>query len=398
MIQITIFTVLFIIGALGLLTTLFYCIVFILNKTKNSKTNKEILHLKISAIITGGAVVIMFGFTVFSYFSAKTPPILNSQGKTLQGSIAELKKVKLNGHNEWISIRGKDKSKPILLFLAGGPGGSEMAAVRYHLAALEENFVVVNWDQPGSGKSFGAVNTKTITLNTYIQDGYALTNYLCKTFGKDKIYLVGESWGSALGIFLVKQYPEKYYSFIGTGQMVDFSKTDEMNYEKAMEIAQAKKDTKTIAKLKRNGKPPYYGSDVVWKGYTYASCLSKYMDKNPEIYNSKFDILRYVSSCEYGILDKINYFMGLIDTFGNFYPKLYNIDLRKDYAKINVPVYFFIGRHDINAPTSLTEDYYKRLEAPEKKLVWFEHSGHSPWINESDKFIRELLKVTVQKN
>jgi pimeloyl-ACP methyl ester carboxylesterase len=89
-----------------------------------------------------------------------------------------------------------------------------MAAVRYNLAVLGDNFVVVNWDQPGSCKSFGAINTKNITLNTYIQDGYALTDYLCKTFNKDKIYLVGESWGSALGIFLVKEHPEKYYSLM----------------------------------------------------------------------------------------------------------------------------------------------------------------------------------------
>lgn len=356
--------------------------------------NKVIFHLKRTITITGGFIVIMFVFTAFSHFSAQTPPILDSHGEVLQGSIAELKEVKLNGHNEWISIRGKDKNKPILLFLAGGPGGSQMAAVRYTLAALEDNFVVVNWDQPGSCKSFGAVNTKNITLNTYIQDGYALTDYLCKTFHKDKIYLVGESWGSALGIFLAKEHPEKYYSFIGTGQMVDFTKTEEMNYEKAMEISQAKNDTKLINKLKANGNPPYYGRNVSLKSMTYYNCLNKYMAENPDIHNFKFDTMKYICSPEYDILDKINYFVGLNNTFNHFYPQLYNIDLRKEYAKIDVPVYFFIGRQDINAPTSLAEDYYKCLEAPKKKLVWFEHSAHSPWINETDKFIQELLKVT----
>lgn len=398
MIQIIIFTVLLLISALGLLTILFHCILFTINRIRKSKTNKILLRLKKTAIITGGAIVIMFGFTAFSHFSAKTPPILDSEGRALQGSIAELKKVNLNGRDEWISIRGKDKNKPILLFLAGGPGGSQMAAERNNLAALEDDFVVVNWDQPGSCKSFGVIDTKDITINIYIQDGYALTDYLCKTFGKDKIYIVGESWGSALGIFLAKEHPEKYYSFIGTGQMVDFTKTDEMDYEKAMEIAQNKNDTKLINKLKANGKPPYYGDDIAWKFLTYNNCLNEYMSENSDIQNFNYDTMKTICSPEYDIVDKINYFMALFKTFNHFYPQLYNIDLRKEYAKIDVPVYFFIGRHDVNAPTSLTEDYYKCLEAPEKNLIWFEHSGHDPWINENDKFIQELLKVTVQKN
>lgn len=398
MIQIIIFTVLLLISTLSLLITLFYFILFIINIITKRQTNKTVLHLKKTILITAGFIVIMFGFTAFSHLLIKTPPILDSHGKVLQGSIAELKKIKLNGHDEWISIRGKDKNNPVLLFLAGGPGGSEMAAVRYNLADLEDNFVVVNWDQPGSCKSFGAINTKDLTKDIYIEDGYALTDYLCKTFGKDKIYLVGESWGSALGIFLVKEHPEKYYSFIGTGQMVDFRKNDEINYEKVMEIAQAKNDTKLIKKLKANGKPPYYGEDLAWKFSTCNNCLNEYMAQNPEIHNFKYDTIKTIGSPEYDIPDKINYFIALFKTFNNFYPQLYNIDLRKDYSKIDVPVYFFMGRYDANAQPSLAEDYYKCLEAPEKKIIWFEHSGHSPWINESDKFIHELLKVTVQKS
>ena len=99
-----------------------------------------------------------------------------------------------------------------------------MGAVRHELAELEKHFVVVNWDQPGSGKSYYAEKTKDITAQTYIQDGYALTEYLKERFSKEKIYLMGESWGSALGIFLIAQYPESYHAFIGTGQMVDFAK------------------------------------------------------------------------------------------------------------------------------------------------------------------------------
>lgn len=88
----------------------------------------------------------------------------------------------INGREEWISVRGNNQKNPVLLFLAGGPGGSQMAAVRHDLSELEKYFVVANWDQPGSGKSYGAINTNDITVDTYIEDGYALTKYLCDTW------------------------------------------------------------------------------------------------------------------------------------------------------------------------------------------------------------------------
>lgn len=119
---------------------------------------------------------------------------------------------------------------PILLFLAGGPGGTQMAATRYELAELEKHFVVVNWDQPGSGKSYHCMKRNAITTQTYIEDGVALTEYLREEFGQEQIYLMGESWGSALGIFLINERPEYYAGFIGTGQMVDFAETEKIDY------------------------------------------------------------------------------------------------------------------------------------------------------------------------
>ena len=115
------------------------------------------------------------------------------------------------------------------------------------------------------------------------------------------------------------------------------------------------------------------------------------MTSNPEIHNSGYNTFRDVFSSEYGLLDKINYFRGIINTFNCVYQQLYDIDLADDYNDLTVPVYFFEGRHDVNAPTELVEEYFSVLNAPVKELVWFEHSGHNPWINESGRFIDELL-------
>lgn len=359
--------------------------------------DKDSSHIK-KVIKKNGVILICFLLLMsiyycVTYFTAYTPSIKDKNGQVVKGSIAELKKISINGHDEWISIRGENKNSPVLLFLAGGPGGTQMAATRHELSNLEKHFVVVNWDQPGSGKSYNCMKRSDITPKTYIKDGTKLTKYLLEKFSKNKIYLMGESWGSALGIFLISEHPEYYNGFIGTGQMVNFKESEKIDYYKAIEITKEKGNKKLVKKLLNQGEPPYYDGNIAWKSGTYLNYLTTYMTNDPNITNGGYRTLRDMSSSEYGTLDSVNFWLGIMFTFNNVYPKLYDTDLRVDYRKLKVPVYFFIGRNDINAPTNLVEDYYNILDAPKKELVWFEHSGHDPWINESDLFVKETLRV-----
>lgn len=346
-----------------------------------------------SGMVLLGTVLVLGLYIAFTQITASTPAIRDSDGNLLEGSIAELESVKLNGRKEWISIRGNDENAPVLLFLAGGPGGTQLAATRYELSELEEHFVVVNWEQPGSGKSYHCMKRNDITVQTYIEDGIALTEYLLERFGKNRIYLMGESWGSALGIFLAEARPEYYAGFIGTGQMVDFAETEQLDYWKAIEIAEEKNDEKMVQTLKKQGEAPYYEGNIAWQSGTYLNYLSTYMATDPEITNGGYHTFRDMFASEYGVLDSINYMLGVMNTFNVVYPTLYGVDLRADYAKLDVPVYFFLGRHDVNAPTALSDEYYHLLEVPKKELVWFEHSGHSPWLNETEQFVKETLRV-----
>ena len=391
MLYIILFFILIIVTVIALTVGLFQLFFRIIAQLRNKANPRQFTRLKRTALFLVIVLVINFGLTAISQFTASTPRIIDENGKTPANSIAELTELELNGRKQWISMRGWDKNAPVLLFLAGGPGGTQMAAVRHELAELEKHFVVVNWDQPGSGKSYYAEKTQNITVDTYIQDGYALTEFLKERFSQEKIYLVGESWGSALGIFLVDKYPQSYHAFIGTGQMIDFAETERMDYAKAMEIAENNGNADLIKKLKANGEPPYYGKNVTWKSAVYLNYLSAYMGSNPEIHNPGYSTLRDIGSSEYGLLDKINFFRGVINTYNHVYQQLYTIDMRTDYIKLDVPVYFFLGRHDVNAPTVLVEEYERILDAPDKEIVWFEHSGHSPWINERDQFVKEVL-------
>lgn len=369
----------------------------IISRIRKKACSEQFIRLKKTAIFFTAVMILNAGLVIFTQITASTPRITDEDGNIPENSIAELKELELNGRKQWISLRGWDQNKPVLLFLAGGPGGTQMAAVRHELSELEKHFVVVNWDQPGSGKSYYAEKTENITAQTYIQDGHALTEYLKKRFSQKKIYLVGESWGSALGIFLIDKYPESYHALIGTAQMVDFAQTERMDYKKAMEIAQSKGDTDLIERLTANGMPPYYGKDVTWKSAVYLNYLSAYMAGDPQIQNPGYNTFKDIGSSEYGLLDKINFVRGIISTYNHVYQQLYTIDMRTDYTRLEVPVYFFLGRHDVNAPTVLAEEYERMLDAPDKGIIWFEHSGHSPWINERTKFVKEVLSCFSEK-
>ena len=341
---------------------------------------------RITTSLVGMALASLISIFVSQAY-AMTPSITDANGNAMPGSIATLEKVNLNGSAQWISIRGKDANKPVLLFLAGGPGGSQLVTERRALGELEDHFVVVNWEQPGAGKSFDAVDRSTLTPERYVTDGIALVQYLRERFDEEKVYVLGESWGSALGIWMVQRNPELFHAFIGTGQMVAFLETDLMCYDFAKKWAQERGDVEKIARLQNQGPPPYYGKGVALKEAAYLTDTFNYMNQNPAISDDGFNTFQDLAGSEYGLYDKVNWVRGLLETMDIVYPQLWEVDFRAQATELEVPVYFLIGRHDVNAPPVLTEQYYELLNAPHKELIWFERSGHNPWVTESSLFV-----------
>jgi pimeloyl-ACP methyl ester carboxylesterase len=334
-----------------------------------------------------GVIVVSIIAVLVSQFFATTPPILDASGIPLPGSIATLEKVDLNGSEQWISIRGKDVKKPVLLFLAGGPGGSQLVTERRALSKLEDYFVVVNWEQPGAGKSFDAVDRSTLTPDRYINDGLALVSYLRERFDEEKVYLLGESWGSALGIWMVQRNPELFHAFIGTGQMVAFQENDQLCYDFVLKLMQERGNLEKVQQLKQQGPPPYYGKGVAMKEAAFLTETFSYMNANPAISDDGFNTFQDLAGSEYGLYDKVNWFRGALETIDVVYPQLWEVDFRTQVLELAVPVYFLIGRHDVNAPPVLAQQYFELLKAPHKELIWFERSGHNPWVTESARFV-----------
>ena len=321
--------------------------------------------------LSGMTLVSILAIIASQVFAA-TPLIMDANGEPLPNSIATLEKVNLNGSEQWITIRGQDMNNPILLNLGmGGPGGGGFAT-RSLFEPLEKDFVVVSWDEPGTGKSYNAVPFSTLNKKRFVEDAHALTLYLRERFNQEKIYVYGVSWTSILGVWLVQEYPELYYAYIGNGQMVNVIRDDGMGYELALNYSVERGDVKMVETLQRNGPPPYTGEDMLDKYVTYLDVLNDYMH-SPH-YTVIVPIVPFVAP-EYGLVDKINHTRGLIQSFEVVYPQLQDVDFTTQAAKLDVPVYIFVGRDDVNAMSSLVEEYFNILEAPHKELIWL-NGGH----------------------
>jgi pimeloyl-ACP methyl ester carboxylesterase len=331
-------------------------------------------------------LVALGAVAVGSQWHASTPPVLGANGQPLPGSIATLEPVTLNGSREWITIRGTNVHNPVLLFLMGGPGAGGFPDQGF-LAPLESHFVVVNWDQPGTGKSYGAVPTSALTPERYVDDAHALVLQLRARFHQQKIYVLGSSWGSILGIMLVQQYPELFAAYIGHGQMVNTTQNDQMGYQFALKYAAQHGNTGTVNTLQRNGPPPYVGSGMALKYAAYMDVLQAAMGQ-PSL-TLGIPLLPQFAP-EYGLLDRVNYVRGFLETFAVVYPQLQRLDFMTQANKLDVPVYLLVGRADVNAMASLTEQYFNLLQSPHKELIWFK-SGHSMTDSDTGQFIDVMV-------
>ncbi len=316
-----------------------------------------------------------------SQLAAHTPAILNADGKPLPGSIATLEKVILGGVDQWLIVRGQDVNKPILLFLSGGPGASEAARVLRFNRELEEHFVVVIWEQRGCGKSYPSFNPPSdLTLEKYTSDVLELSEMLRSRFDERKIYLVGHSWGTIIGVRAVQQRPDLFHAYVGTAQMVDILETDQIIYDMVLDHSRKTGDNAFAQTLETQGRPPYMGKSPI-KPYATLFGREYAVYEAPNIkdedYRRNGDILELMlKQSEYGWLDRAYYLLGLMNTFNAVYPQLQDMDFRQDATQFELPVYLVLGRHDMNNPFQIPEEYFNRIAAPSKRLSFFENSGH----------------------
>lgn len=309
-----------------------------------------------------------------------------------ENGIAELFPLKLGSYEQWILIRGENRHNPVLLFIHGGPGTSNIGIAANTQQLLEKHFCVVNWDQLGSGLSFyGDISAEHMTIDRMVEYTHALIQYLLKKFEQKKLYLVGHSWGSLLGILTAQRYPQLIEKYTGVSQMVDGELNEEYAYKYCYECAVNSNNKKAMKELDKIGSPPY--SDWMrglqirskWSSHFRGTMLSGNL---AGIYLSKM-----LKSKEYRAVDLYHFIAGFTLSLKHIWPEVMRIHLKEQVKKLNVNACFFLGKHDYQAPYKIAQEYISCLEANGKEIIWFEHSAHMCPIEEQEKFQLELIKL-----
>jgi proline iminopeptidase len=324
---------------------------------------------------------------------ARTAAIVGADGNPVAASVAELTRVQIGGHDLAVLIRGTNSANPVLLFLAGGPGGTEMGAMRRHGQGLEQDFVVASFDQRGTGKSYDNLEpTTTITLAQAVRDTVEVTNYLRERFHQDKIYVVGNSWGTILGVLAVQQHPELFHAFVGTGQMVSPRETDKIFYQDTLAWARRTDNAALGDTLTASGPPPYGKVLDYEAALTLADQVYPYDHSGNDEGAGGFSENLFVE--EYTLLEQVHNLPAFLDVFAVLYPQLQNIDFRTDVPKLDVPVYLVQGRHELPGRTVLADQWFRTLDAPTKKMIVLDTAGHRALFERPDLF-HQVMTGTV---
>ncbi|MCU0458401.1 MAG: alpha/beta hydrolase [Bacteroidales bacterium] len=352
----------------------------------------------ILVLISSVAIFLMIiAFVLIIYSPGKPKPFLEKNGNLLARSISEKTYVEINGMKHGMFIQSKDSANPVLLYLHGGI--PDYFLTKKYPTGLEDSFTVVWWDQRWAGLSYNA-NTpaESITLEQMISDTKEVTNYLRKRFVQDKIYLMGRSGGTFIGMYVAAQAPELYHAYIGVAQMTDQLESERLAYQYMVTQYKSRGDKKMLRKLeaapviRSSGTPYQYLTIRDEAMHTLGIGTTREMSS---IITGIF--IPSLKCRDYTINEKFNLWRA--KARAGVHP-LWNTILATDLAKqvpeLKIPVYFFHGIYDYTVSYVLAKDYFEKIKAPVKGFYTFEKSAHSPIFEEPEKTI-DILQTDVLK-
>jgi pimeloyl-ACP methyl ester carboxylesterase len=304
------------------------------------------------------------------------------------GAISALERVPLGGFEQTILLRGHDRSKPVLLFVHGGPGFGQLPIAPGYSDQLELHFVVVHWDQRGAGASCAGTDFAALTRERIVADALELAEQLARRFGQPRIFLLGHSWGSAVGALAVQQRPDLFHAYVGMGQIVNGRRNEELSLAFVRDEARRRGDAEALAELARI-QPPYPTPKelaiqrrrlAAYRGSLYAT------ERLREVLPAA------LFGREYTLATRLRFFSCFDRSLERLWDGLDGFDTIAQIPRLEVPVLLFTGRHDWNTPFPLVEEWAARLEAPHVEIVWFEGAGHMPPIEAPEEFQRRLIE------
>lgn len=298
--------------------------------------------------------------------------------------------MRLGGVPQTIFIRGRNAANPVLLFIHGGPGLPEMPFSHVN-ADLERDFTMVYWDQRGAGKSYAPdLAPSALSLEQISRDAEMLTRELCRRFEQEKIGLVGFSWGSLVAVKTLARVPELYSGYIGISQLVSVPRSELLLHRAGIKQAKARGFPGVAAELRSIGEPAYPTRRIERR-------VNEITKKIQPPIDNQMTLARYfwlgLQSPYYSLRDDINVLRGIKFSGEALEHDAWSHDLEKEVTRLDVPIAFFLGRHDTVLSAPLGERYFRTLCAPlGKSLVWFEHSDHILHLEEAEKFRSEVRR------
>jgi pimeloyl-ACP methyl ester carboxylesterase len=363
---------------------------------------------KIMLIIALSLISVLFiGFLIILINSqGKLESLKDEQGNVIKGSISEKVWLKVGGIKQGMFIRGENPKNPVILYLHGGPGEPMLQFIsalekREKNERLEKHFTVCYWDQRGAGMTYSkSTDPSTMTVEQMVEDAHEVTEYLKSRFGQDKIYLLGQSWGTYLGVKTIEKYPEDYLAYIGIGQAVNTTESERLAYGYMLNHAKEINDKDVIEELGKyniHDFPWFNADDFSWYHYLAkprSNILNKYGVGRMRQGVTFQDILKtFLMFKGYTLSEKINWFIGEDFSMVHLFPIVLKDDLFVSSAKFEVPIYIIHGAYDYVTSLALAEKYLDVIEAPKKEFFMFENSAHSPNLEEPERFIEAVRKI-----
>ena len=312
--------------------------------------------------------------------------------------IASLERVPIGGIGQWIQVRGEDVGNPILLWVHGGPGMAFIPLAGAFQRPLEKHFTVVQWDQRGAGKTYASndrdLQRTTMNVSRMEQDAVEVVNYLRHRFHRDKIFVLGHSWGSVLGLWLAHEHPGLIYAYVGVGQLLNLKQNQAVIYKDALQEARSRHNEQAVKELESIAPYPPAGLSVGKDSVVNTWSVELL---GPPANGAAFaDVGRIlsdvVSAPEYFLADDFGFVRGVQLSINTFLPQMTNLDLNSLGFEFRAPIFFFEGRRDPFCRPSLIWDYSRAIQAPRKEFIWFENAGHFPFFEERQKFADQLFQ------
>lgn len=308
-------------------------------------------------------------------------------------AIAEAGFVPIGGAEQWVTLRGADCGNPMILFLHGGPGNPMSPYSRTIFEAWERDFTIVQWDQRGSGRTYGRnpqLAEEELTVSRMVADGIELAARLTAISGQPKIVIVGTSWGSVLGAHMARLRPDLFHAYVGVSQLVGYRGNQQATYARMVSLARAANDAQTLATLEQLGPPPWsnprnFGimrrAIRAYEGRSTIAGPDSWWVRSPE-YATPARLEEYEAGEDHSYIQ----FVGLAGD-GMFS----GIDLRHAGNRFDIPFFLVHGAEDILTVPEVARDYFDSIYAPEKRFILLPRSGHDPNAAAMDA-VYELLK------